>query len=218
MNTDTIEQFVADLAVATIGTTVNQYSCHDDVYDRPDGASTRRENLRRYLVDRQRPKLLLVGEAPSYRGCRFSGIPFTSERRHLPRDAWSSTHPIGWTEPSATIVHRVLAALDIEATTMLWNIVPTHPNEDRPMSNRTPTTSEIEAGAEWLDRLVTLTNPVRVIAVGQSAATRLPGSSVVRHPAYGGARLFASQLSVALGLEPSWSSPRPSTSRRTRRA
>ena len=195
---DTIERFVSDLSIATIGATVNQYACHEPAYDRPDGAATRRENLRRYLVEHHRPALLLVGEAPSYRGCRFSGIAFTSERRLVPPYAWSSTHQRGWTEPSATIVHRVLDALDLEAASMLWNIVPTHPCDDRPLSNRTPTRTEIAAGVAWLDRLVALVAPVNVVAIGKSAGSELPGCSTVRHPAYGGARQFAEQLAAAV--------------------
>src|SRR5205823_6053994 len=43
--------------------------------------SIRRANLRLYLEQMAslRPVALLVGEAPGYRGCRLTGIPFTSE-------------------------------------------------------------------------------------------------------------------------------------------
>jgi len=191
---------VADLAAATIGTTVNPYSCHDPALDRPGGAAIRCENLRRHLAERHRPALLLVGEAPSYRGCRFSGVAFTSERT-LPPAAWSSTHPRGWTEPSATIVQRVLRTLEIEHRTMLWNAVPTHPSDDRPLSNRPPTRSELDAGLVWLDRLIALVRPEAVVAVGRSAESVLPGQPAVRHPANGGARLFADQLAaIAAGI------------------
>lgn len=38
-------------------------------------------NLKLYLKKmlKIKPKYLLVGEAPGYKGCRWSGIPFTSE-------------------------------------------------------------------------------------------------------------------------------------------
>jgi uracil-DNA glycosylase len=198
---DTPDRFVADLALATIGTTVNPYSCHDPALDRSGGAAIRRENLRRYLSDHLNPALLLVGEAPSYRGCRFSGIAFTSERT-LPVSSWSSTHPRGWTEPSATIVHRVLRGLDIEDRTMLWNAVPTHPAADTPLSNRPPTGPELTAGLVWLGRLIELVEPEVVVAVGRSAESVLPGRQSIRHPANGGSRLFADQLAamVAGGL------------------
>lgn len=40
----------------------------------------RRKNLMNYFerMERLKPSILLVGEAPVYRGCRRSGIPFTS--------------------------------------------------------------------------------------------------------------------------------------------
>jgi uracil-DNA glycosylase len=193
---DTAERFVHDLSTAAMGTTVNQYACHDPANDRPGAATFRRENLRLHLVERHRPRLLLVGEAPSYRGCRFSGIAFTSERHLVAPYAWSSTHPRGWTEPSATIVHRVLEALGIDADTMLWNIVPTHPAGDRALSNRTPTRAEIDVGRVWLDRLIALADPRGIVAVGKSAASGLAGVPFVRHPANGGARLFADQLAT----------------------
>lgn len=203
---DTTERFVEDLALATIGTTVNPYSCHDPALDRSGGALIRRENLRRYLSDHLRPAVLLVGEAPSYRGCRFSGIAFTSERT-LPVTSWSSTHPRGWTEPSATIVHRVLRGLDIEPRTMLWNAVPLHPAGETPLSNRPPTSPELAAGLVWLARLIDLVEPGVVIAVGRSAESVLPGRRSVRHPANGGSRLFEDQLralmaGISLGEEP----------------
>lgn len=107
-------------------------------------------------------------------------------------------HPRGWTEPSATIVHRALRALNVETTTLFWNVVPTHPSADQPLSNRTPTKAEIEAGVEWLNRLTALVEPLNIAAIGNSAASQLRGLRVVRHPANGGARLFADQLAAVV--------------------
>ena len=39
----------------------------------------RRQNLRLYLEEIGEPRILLVGEAPSHRGGRLTGIAFTSE-------------------------------------------------------------------------------------------------------------------------------------------
>ena len=45
-----------------------------------DAAQIRRSNLYNYLSSfLERPSILIVGEAPGWRGCRFSGVPFTSE-------------------------------------------------------------------------------------------------------------------------------------------
>ena len=57
------------------------------------------------LAERAETPILLVGEAPGYRGTRVSGIPFTSERQ------LTGTGPA---EATATIVHRVLAEFGIE--------------------------------------------------------------------------------------------------------
>ena len=71
-----LEQVLDALASTRLdGDAYNQYS-----YDQPEN-ETRRQNLRRYWQQMAilRPSVLLVGEAPSYRGCRLTGIPFTSE-------------------------------------------------------------------------------------------------------------------------------------------
>src|SRR4051794_13057090 len=109
------------LTAARIGQTTN-------FYREGEGARVRRDRLARYLAARDAAPILLVGEAPGYRGARVSGIPFTSERQ------LTGTGPA---EASATIVHRVLAELDIAGDVLLWNIVPTHPGTAS--ANRAPT-------------------------------------------------------------------------------
>lgn len=188
------------LGRAAIGATWNHYALEDPRLDRPGGAGTRCDTLARYLSARRQPALLLVGEAAGYRGCRFSGVPFTSER-FLDGARWTSTAPRGFVEPSSTIVHGPLGELGVEARTLLWNAVPTHPHGGSPLSNRTPTRAELEEGAVWLERLLLLCRPAVIVAVGarsQAACALLapPGSycGAVRHPANGGARLFREQL------------------------
>ena len=191
---ETLARFVADLANASIGETTNHYSRRQAGLDRPNAPGIRTENLLGYLEARSDASLVLVGEAAGYRGCRFSGIPFTSERS-LPVGRWTSTRAQGWREPSATIVHRVLHELGLEEKTLLWNAVPTHPAGSRPLSNRTPTRAELALGICWLERLLSLTEARSVVAVGRAAASVLPsGTPVVRHPANGGAALFRRQL------------------------
>src|SRR5437763_14762144 len=121
-----MEELNSRLAGAPIGDTFN-------FYRDGDGAEKRRERLLGYLRARQDAPLLLVGEAAGYRGARVSGIPFTSERQLTGR---------GPSEASATIVHRVLAELELEECVLLWNVVPTHPGSVT--SNRPPRAAEIE--------------------------------------------------------------------------
>lgn len=195
---DSLERLVADLGAAETGQLVNPYACHDPELDRPDGAAIRRANLLAYLGEHHSPALLLVGEAAGYRGCRFSGIAFTSERCLAP-EQWSSRCEQGWIELSATIVHGELSLLGLESRTLLWNAVPFHPTVDgRPLSNRTPSAAERKAGEVWLARLIALTQPELVVAIGQKATKSLKavdgGALRVRHPARGGATLFRAQL------------------------
>jgi uracil-DNA glycosylase len=139
----------------------------------------RRERLRAYLDSRTGASILLVGEAPGYRGARVSGIPFTSERQ------LTGTGPA---EATATIVHRALAELDAAADVLLWNVVPTHPGTEA--SNRPPTRREVAAGRVFADELA---QGRLVVAVGRVAHAAL-GGIYVRHPSHGGARAFTAAL------------------------
>jgi uracil-DNA glycosylase len=165
--------FVERLAAARIGDTFNQYA----------ESGLRRERLARYLRERHRARVLLVGEAPGYRGARVSGIPFTSERQ------LSGSGPA---EATATIVRRTLTELGLEEEVVLWNLVPTHPG--MAASNRPPTRSEIEQSAPFLHELAA---GRRVVAIGRLAHARL-GGPYVRHPSHGGAAAFRAGLAEAL--------------------
>jgi uracil-DNA glycosylase len=166
--------FVERLAAARIGGTFNQYA----------DSELRRVRLARYLHERRRTRVMLVGEAPGYRGARVSGIPFTSERQ------LSGTGPA---EATATIVQRTLAELGLADELLLWNLVPTHPGSKR--SNRHPTRAEIEQSEPFLCELA---DGRRVVAIGRLAHARL-GGPYVRHPSHGGAASFRAGLAAALG-------------------
>ena len=161
------ERFVARLASARIGGTYNQYARSEH----------RRRRLETYLEERDEARLLLVGEAAGYRGARVSGIPFTSERQLTGK---------GPAEASATIVHRTLAELELDA--LCWNVVPTHPGTA--ISNRRPTLAEVEASRPFLEELA---RGRRVLAVGRLAAS-VTGAPYVRHPSHGGAAEFRAGL------------------------
>jgi uracil-DNA glycosylase family 4 len=167
-----MRSFMDRLVAARIGTTTN-------FYRDGEGAARRRERLAAYLDARADAPLLLVGEAPGYRGARVSGIPFTSERQ---------LRGEGPAEATATIVHRVLAELGLTESVLLWNVVPTHPGSAA--SNRTPTRAEVAAGRAFADELA---HGRRIVAVGRVAHAAL-GGTYVRHPSRGGARAFASAL------------------------
>ncbi len=197
-----MEALLADLVRARIGTTFNQYA-HAGADDVPGAAAIRLANLRAYLAERAGADVVALGEAGGYQGMRWSGIAFTSER-DLARwgDPYRPTCAARrWSEPSGTIVHRVLGELGAERRVILWNTVPTHPHRTGvPLSNRRPAVAEVEAGAELACRLIALVKPRTVVAVGRIAESVLgDGATYVRHPANGGATAFAEGMRAILG-------------------
>lgn len=146
--------------------------------------------------------IVIVGEAPGWKGARQSGVPFTSAK---------TVGLQGSSEGSATIVQGMLADLGIADRTLLWNAFPLHPHKTgSPRSNRTPTDSELAAG---MDSLRLAVAGRRVICVGNSARTsiekllglQVPGvggasassrAVALRHPANGGAPEFRSGLAA----------------------
>ncbi|MCP4417035.1 MAG: hypothetical protein GY805_10455, partial [Chloroflexi bacterium] len=164
---------------------------------------------------------LLIGEAPGYRGCRLTGIPFVSSHiltglgerlliserfsiisRLSPEANHSFQVVAEWPqiqkEASATIVWRTIGQW--QPLPLLWNIFPFHPHKtNSPQSNRTPTAKEIGAGRPFLQSLLNLFPQITIIAVGKKAATALTKWGIehtaVRHPAHGGAKQFQATLS-----------------------
>jgi uracil-DNA glycosylase family 4 len=167
---------VSQIATARIGRTYNQYG-------RGERAPLLRQRLGAYLEARADAPILLVGEAPGYRGARISGLPFTSERQLT---------GAGPAEASATIVHHVLDQLGVARDVLLWNVVPTHPGTAT--SNRAPTTIEVRAGLAFCLQLAV---GRRVVALGRVAAQALD-APYVRHPSHGGAVPFREGLARIL--------------------
>jgi uracil-DNA glycosylase len=160
-------------------------------------------NLAAYLQERAQADIVALGEAAGYQGMRWSGIAFTSERDLL---RWGppftpTCSARCWSEPSGTIVHRVLEELDAERRVILWNTVPAHPRQPaNPHSNRRPTAAEIAAGVPFVDRLLELVRPRTVLAVGRVAEAVLGDRGrYVRHPANGGGAAFAAGMRAIVG-------------------
>lgn len=207
-----IERFVDSLAVPAPPEAFNPWrsTCPimDDPTVQPSAPNLRRARLVGHLDCI--PMLILVGEAPGYQGCRYSGVPFTSERLivegQIPRvgpAARITTRQKPWSEPSATIVWKALHELGIAETTVLWNAFPWHPHQFRfDLTNRRPTEPELELGAPYLKALVAMYPGAYVVPVGRVAEHALQKFgvapdrtfSLVRHPANGGAPKFREQL------------------------
>ncbi len=193
-----IESFVEQLAVTKAGP--NSHDFFD--FTSPENAG-RRRNLELYLQEmlEREPKVLLLGEAPGFRGMRITGVPFTnttilhSGTNHFglfgPGKGYTlrAGAPTVAPEPTATVMWRVLGELDF--LPLLWSAYPLHPHlPNRCLSNRIPTTAETLAGQPFWLALTRLFPIASVTAVGNVAyrSVLASGRSVpkVRHPAHGG--------------------------------
>jgi uracil-DNA glycosylase len=209
-----VEALIADLAATPAPPdAVNMYAAEG-----PPGNVVRRANLALALslALGRGPDLLLVGEAPGYNGARRTGVPFTSERLLL-----EGVGPLGQfgaakgfalatddgrvsAEPTATIVYRELSALGRFAVG--WNAYPLHPHrKGADQSNRPPRAGELALGRPFLARILALFPELPVAAMGNVASATLAALGVphtkLRHPAQGGANMFATGLrAFAAGL------------------
>lgn len=200
------EEFIDDLARTKVPENVyNQYSYKDQAN------SIRRENLLIYLKEMYKlaPKLILIAEAPGYRGSRITGVPFTSEDLLLnnmdgldlfgPQKGYRL--PLEETklrkEATATIIWETLIK---EKTIALgWNAFPFHPyRRDNVKSNRTPLKKELLIGEEFILKIIDLFAIEQIVSVGNKAYNSLSklgiGSSKVRHPAQGGKNDFVNGI------------------------
>lgn len=216
-----IAAFISDLARMPAGqASANMFA------EEKDGAADnalRRHNLELYLnaMLERRPRVLLVGEAPGYRGMRITGVPFTN------RPILAGTAPTGCfglfgkdqgymipgdlpgasAEPTATVMWDVLTRLDF--LPLLWSAYPLHPHRPgQPRSNRTPSAADILAGGPFWQRLRDIFGVHQVVAVGNIAYRSLTsvadGVTIerVRHPSHGGKVEFEAGLRGLLGRNP----------------
>lgn len=207
-----IEQFIAELVAEKFAEDVfNQYAAGEN----PNNA-IRRENLRRYLLEmaEHQPKIMLLMEAPGYRGCRLTGLPVTSRKilstgvpeLSILREGYQAPNDAGFEdiqgEQTATIVWGTLANLRI--LPLIWSSFPFHPRQAGiPRSNRAPRSSEKAIGRRYLKMLLSAFTIEKYIAVGNVAEEALKELNLpyakVRHPAQGGKNDFVTGLSTLLG-------------------
>lgn len=220
------ESFVASLSHYQGAAVFNPWMDVDREHDQDTQApEIRRRQLLHYLQERIGvADTLLCAEAIGYQGGHFSGIPMTSERLLLgglqhkklhpemvfqnlvpQRTSREDLKPLGFTEPTATMVWGFLADHMVDPRrVILWNAFPWHPYHlDRGLlSNRTPTEAELAAGHRILKQLLELGKFARVVAIGEKSALQLQQLGIaakkVRHPANGGAGKFRQQLADLL--------------------
>jgi uracil-DNA glycosylase len=192
-----IDNFISRLSsVEKTNNTTNLY------FGNSRESEVRKNNLKVYLTKMKtlNPKVLILGEAPGYKGCRLSGIAFTSEKvifenPFFTNDQYQFINKLGKLESeiSATIVWSELSLL--HEIPLLWNIFPFHPHlAENVNTNRTPTRAELVEGRNILDELLGIFEIQKILALGRESESKLTkigiDSAYVRHPSNGGKRLF----------------------------
>jgi hypothetical protein len=161
------------------------------------------------------PRFILVGEAPGFKGCHFSGIPFADEKlildREVPRVTAAgrlTTLPSPLSEDSSKRVWQVLKELKIEDSVVLWNAFPWHPHyPGHPCLNRTSAAEELRRGLSVLREVRALFPEAKMIPVGNRAEDALKKLCValprVPHPANrrGGMAPFRNELRARVEAE-----------------
>lgn len=210
MTDPAVSVFVDRLAAVETGPDSTNFFDHSV----PENA-LRRRNLEIFLqemLDRS-PKMLLVGEAPGFRGMRITGVPFTNRTiMGGPANSFGLFGPgKGYVlppeaagvpaEPTATVLWQVLAELDF--LPLLWSAFPWHPHRPGlPQTNRTPRPSETKLGTPFWQELAELFGVTSIVAVGNVAQHSLQRSNLsapkIRHPAHGGRSGFKQGLEQLL--------------------
>ena len=170
---------------------------------------------------RSEAHVMLLGEAPSHRGCRFTGIAFCSEtelahqpdlvarRKLTPTSHGAEAKP--QRERSAAVIWGEIERAGKPFEVVLWNAFPWHPyladegavgqGPCGPSSNRKPRSNEVAQGRVVMETLLRcFTQRLKVFAVGkvaEDALTRWESvecAGYIRHPAQGGEALFRAQF------------------------
>lgn len=179
------------------------------------GNAGRRRNLELYLEEllKRSPTVLLLGEAPGFRGMGITGVPFTNRTMFQgPANSFGLFGPgKGYSlpaeaaevaaEPTATVMWDVLA--ELQFLPLLWSACPWHTHiPGKPQTNRTPRASDARLGTPFWQSLAELFRVESVVAVGNVAHRSLRFSDVdapkVRHPSHGGRAGFKRGLGELL--------------------
>lgn len=194
-----IQNFISELSTIRSKNMFNPWGENCVLDAVPDAYLKRQVRLFEHF-DCPSPRLLLIGEAPGFWGCRYSGIAFTGEDHIIAGNVPRITHPIGeritldknpMSEASANCVWETIIDLGIQEHVVMFNAVPWHPHESGDfIKNRTPSFSERKMGQKFLRDFLSYFNGLPVIALGRTAEMSLRKYPTkpfyVRHPSHGG--------------------------------
>ena len=205
--------FTDALSAVQLDNVFNPYADHCALHDQPDAAARRRQNLELSLstaVDLS-IRTIWIARDLGYRGGRRTGLALTDEMhldaysalfRGLPVEKATKGSAVG--ERTANVIWGMLAR--IGEPVFLWNVFPLHPHDpDDPMSNRCHTAQERDACSEFFHMIVALLQPEKIIAIGGNAHRAVKSLGItsvqVRHPSYGGQKVFIRQIEEAYRLD-----------------
>jgi hypothetical protein len=218
MSANDLDKFVTAVAAGALipdpGTMFNPWGDHDLVHDQsPEAPQIRADHLLRYLAARLgRARVLLIAEAPSYSGAKFSGMAMTSERdvlarcagghgddyfddcfgdcfgggfRRTSRELPQLKNRDGMLERTASIVWGAMRDQNWQARDfVLWNAVAYHPHlAGQPLTNRAPGVSERRALRPLLEQFLALFPGVPRLAIGRICQASLADMGIEALPA-----------------------------------
>jgi hypothetical protein len=200
--------------VPSTSTVFNQYRDRNEELDVPDAPAVRIDNLRRYMAEASSTaKTLVVGEAAGPLGCRFSGVPFTSERqlldlsfpvqgRRSSKEVPSRTTKVAppFFSQSSEVFWEIMRPY--HGQFLVWNAFPLHSYEEYDvLTVRNPTKGEVSQFREALRLIKAFIEPIHIVAVGRKALEELnalgecePSITYVRHPSRGGKTKFTAGM------------------------
>lgn len=200
-------RFISQLLSLNHDHTFNPYSERCTVFDSENAPQLRSDALLRILRRALEVSIdsIWIGRDLGYRGGRRTGLAFTDDRhlqRHARRWEVEIQRPTVGDEVGERTATVIWDALDeVESHVFLWNVFPLHPHQaGNPFSNRAHNARERSDGIELLAGLIDLLQPARLVPIGReaaAAANRVCGNREVlpvRHPSFGGQRMFLAQL------------------------
>ena len=206
-------QYVDELSKLNFENTFNPYSNRCVVHDVDNAPQCRSQTLQSMLeaaIEREIDSIW-IGRDLGYRGGRRTGLALTDDahiHKHAERWKLSIERPTKGeivVEQTASVIWRVLS--QIHVSIFLWNVFPFHPHEPgKPFSNRSHNSRERRTGEEFLNQLLLLLKPRRLVAIGNDAARTAHRLSKrdkviqVRHPSYGGQAQFFEQMNELYDL------------------
>ena len=174
----------------------NQYSNQTKNYE------SAANNLKLYLnnIYTRKPEHIFIGESPGYRGCRITGIPFTSEYILVNNKLFGVNN--GYKIVNENNLHKENTATIIwqyfeksKLVPFFWNAFPFHPHKiENTESNRKPSRHELDIGKMCLKKLTTIFNVRHFVSIGKIANKILNETNIdnicIRHPSNGGKNDF----------------------------